>query len=82
MAGFVARPPNFNLYWSDSEGNIDFKKDDTRTGMWEKKKEADGTPYWTGKSRSGRRFVMYPVTPKEDKPEPQQDTQQQEEAGW
>lgn len=57
---FKPKPPKFNLYWSDDEGNVDFQDDSRQTGMWEKEK--DGKTFYTGKVKgTNRRFVMFPV---------------------
>jgi len=66
MADFTPGPPKFNLYIADDEGNIDFKDRERSGGLWSKEK--DGNTYYTGKV-AGRRVVMFPFKPKEQKDE-------------
>ncbi len=54
---FVPSPPDFNIYVSDDEGNIDFKDRERSGGLW--KKEKNGKVYWAGKC-GGKRLVMFP----------------------
>lgn len=61
---FKPSPPKFNIYWSDDEGNIDFKDTSRQSGLWEKEK--DGKTFYTGKVKNtNRRFVMFPVVPRD-----------------
>ena len=68
MSDFVPSPPEFNLFFSDEEGNIDFKNRDQQSGLWSKEK--NGKVYWTGKIKgTNRRFVMFRNERKNEEPE-------------
>lgn len=65
---FKASPPEFNLYWSDENGNIDLKDRENSSGLW--KKEKNGRTYWSGKNKAtGRRFLMFPNQKKNEDPD-------------
>jgi hypothetical protein len=67
MADFEAKPPVFQLYLSDSEGNIDFKDRDRSIGLWARdNKDSNGNTYYGGK-KGNRRVVMYKVVPREQR---------------
>ena len=53
---FTPSPPEFNLYVSDDEGNIDFKDRTRSGGLWSREK--NGKVYFTGKV-GGKRVVMF-----------------------
>jgi hypothetical protein len=63
---FVPSPPEFNIYVSDDEGNIDFKDRGRSGGLW--KREKDGKVYFAGKV-GGKRVVMFPNEAKTEEKE-------------
>jgi len=60
----VKQQPKYRVYVADDDGKIDYKNE--TFALWENTTRDGSKTYFAGKTRSGHKVQMWPVTPREE----------------